>query len=74
VNLLLNNGAQINQSRKDGIIPLYFPCVNGHTEIVKTLLVNKADISLLFKGKYPLQMEQIKNQEIKQLLEQEVIQ
>lgn len=46
VQLLLNNGADINLCRKTGASPLYTVCEKGHESIGQFLLNNGADIDL----------------------------
>lgn len=43
VQLLLNNGADINSSEKNSVSPLYIACYNRHDSTVKLLLSNGAN-------------------------------
>eukprot|EP00105_Crassostrea_gigas_P032335 XP_011455301.2 PREDICTED: uncharacterized protein LOC105347792 [Crassostrea gigas] len=45
VQILLDNGADINSRTEDGRSPLYIACQNGHDSTVKLLLRNGADIN-----------------------------
>jgi ketosteroid isomerase-like protein len=42
VELLIERGAKVNQSRQDGMTPLMFACIYGQNAIVQTLLENGA--------------------------------
>ena len=44
VELLLGNGAAVNQATKDGFTPLYIACQKGHKNIVELLLGNGARV------------------------------
>ncbi|XP_062579112.1 serine/threonine-protein phosphatase 6 regulatory ankyrin repeat subunit B-like [Saccostrea cucullata] len=46
VQLLLNNGADINLCDNEGASPLYIACFKGHDRTVQLLLNNGADINL----------------------------
>ncbi|XP_062579236.1 uncharacterized protein LOC134241175 [Saccostrea cucullata] len=48
--LLLNNGADINLCKNDGASPLYIACQNGHDSTVQPLLNKGADINLCEKN------------------------
>ena len=37
--------ANVNAAHKDGFTPLYVASENGHVEVVKLLLANKADVN-----------------------------
>ncbi|XP_062593543.1 ankyrin-1-like [Saccostrea cucullata] len=55
VQLLLNNGADINLCEKNGASPLHVACHDGHDSTVQLLLNNGADINLCEKnGASPL--------------------
>ena len=45
--LLLRNGASIDQKDKDGKTALMIATVNGHYDLVETLLENKADVTIV---------------------------
>ena len=45
VNVLLHNGANINQAINSGDTPLFIACQNGHTEVVKALLEKNPEIT-----------------------------
>lgn len=44
---LLSAGANVNQVRRDGVTPLMMACFGGHTETVRTLLANGADVHVM---------------------------
>ncbi len=44
VQLLINNGANVNVKDENGITPLMFASANGHTDVVKLLIENDADL------------------------------
>ncbi|XP_052680244.1 uncharacterized protein LOC128161019 [Crassostrea angulata] len=50
VQLLLNNGADINLCKNDGASPLLLACQGGHDSTVQLLLSNGADINLCQKN------------------------
>nr|XP_022301168.1 uncharacterized protein LOC111109381 [Crassostrea virginica] len=56
VQLLLNNGAEVNLCNEKGCSPLYSACFKGHESIVQLLLNNGAEVNLFtengscFKG------------------------
>lgn len=55
VQILLNNGADVNLCANDGASPLLLACYNGHVNIVQHLLQNGADINLCtIEGVSPL--------------------
>ncbi|KRW98643.1 Cytochrome cd1-nitrite reductase-like, heme d1 domain [Pseudocohnilembus persalinus] len=74
LNILLKNGADINQQDNQLWTPLIISCYHGHLSIVKTLLKNGADIELQDTyGKKALQ--RAKNQIIvKEILDKKNIQ
>ena len=45
VRVLVDNKADVNIKRTNGVTPLYIAAENGHTEVVKLLLGNKADVN-----------------------------
>lgn len=55
IKLLLNNGANVNQSKRNGSTPLYAACFDGLDSAVQLLLSNGANINLWRKdGLTPL--------------------
>lgn len=56
VTTLIEAGANVNQTNKDGATPLYWASVNGHCEIVQALLKADADVNIARsdKGYNPL--------------------
>lgn len=45
---LLNKGALINSTRKDGITPLFVACSNGHFEVAQLLIARGAEVFFSF--------------------------
>ena len=59
VQLLLNNGADVNLCEQRGGSPLYIACYFGHTNTMKLLLNNGANEDLCtMKGDNPLRINQ----------------
>ena len=53
--ILLNNGANVNLSDENGFSPLYAACHDGHDTTVQLLLNNGADLNLCYnEGCNPL--------------------
>ncbi len=46
VNILLENGAEVNLQQKDGWSAIMVACHNGHAEVVKVLLENDPEVNL----------------------------
>jgi ankyrin repeat protein len=44
VQLLIEKGADVNKTWKDGVTPLWVASQNGHEEVVKLLIANGADV------------------------------
>nr|XP_034308583.1 ankyrin-3 isoform X2 [Crassostrea gigas] len=55
VQILLSNGADINQCLENGASPLFIACIGGHNSTIQLLLNNGADINLCVEnGASPL--------------------
>jgi hypothetical protein len=68
--LLLKHGAAVDAANNDGTTPLFIAAVNGHTAIVRALLLAGADASIKTKrGDTPLMIaEQDGHHEVAALL------
>ena len=47
LNQWLSLGTDLNQKNEDGYAPLHYACENGHEDVVRKLLENKAKVNLL---------------------------
>jgi ankyrin repeat protein len=58
--MLLDKKADVNLKTVEGATPLHIACDIGHTDVVKMLLDNQADIHVLpdYKGRSPLDIAQ----------------
>lgn len=54
VDILLDNGAMVNQTNKFGETPLYTACICGHYCLVKRLIEERCDINVRDKGNHTL--------------------
>ena len=55
VNVLLAAGAEINKATNNGYTPLHWASINGHFDIVKSLIRGKADVRIMNnQGQSPL--------------------
>ena len=54
MSLLLNGGANVDETTDDGATPLHFACLGGHVDAATLLLDRGADVTQAWRGRTPL--------------------